>query len=233
MPTPFSSQDLGRIFDGRMLTRGRSLGLTGGVTLQLEGDTICGVVQDRVGQYQVRLTPARIGRRVVFDHHCSCGTRACAHLAAAGFAALDRFPELRQPEQQSFLDALVTPGAPRSAVAVTPAQEPPLTSRSKPEPEPQPRPELHWPMFELAPAEAPHACSVTTLLLGERTDADVPATPTQIAADERMPTVARQAVWPGSDSLDVRSLRIGMMTRRTQGDKEIVAERVTKRWAGW
>ncbi len=47
MPTPFSSQDLGRIFDARALTRGRTLGLAGGVEVQLNGDTIAGTVQDR------------------------------------------------------------------------------------------------------------------------------------------------------------------------------------------
>ncbi|MBW4092484.1 MAG: DEAD/DEAH box helicase [Proteobacteria bacterium] len=182
IPTPFSSQDLGRIFDGRVLTRGRSLGLAGGVTVQLEGDTISGVVQDSAARYRIRLTPARLGRRVVFDHHCSCGNRASAHLSAAGFAALDHFPELRQPEQQSFFDTLVTP-APSA---------PPPTSASPPLPEPelQPRPEPRWPVFELAPADPPYACVVTTLLVGERNGVAA-AIPAQIAADEAMPRAAR------------------------------------------
>ena len=47
MPIPFTAQDLSRIFDSRMLTRGRTLGLTGGVEVQLEGDAITGIVQDR------------------------------------------------------------------------------------------------------------------------------------------------------------------------------------------
>ncbi|HUB46474.1 MAG TPA: DEAD/DEAH box helicase [Acetobacteraceae bacterium] len=189
MPTPFSSQDLGRIFDGRALTRGRSLGLAGGVTVQLEGDTISGVVRDGVAQYRIRLTPARLGRRVVFDHHCSCGSRACAHLSAAGFAALDHFPELRQPEQQSFFDTLVTP----------PAAAPPPAAASPPRPPPelQPRPEPRRPVFELAPAEAPFACAVTTLLVGEHSGVAT-AVPAQIAADEAMPRAARDvARWLG------------------------------------
>lgn len=97
MPTPFSSQDLSRIFDARVLTRGRGLGLAGGVQVQLEADTIIATVQDRAFSYQVRITPSLLGRRVVFDHHCTCRISGCAHLAAAGFAALDRFPELRKP----------------------------------------------------------------------------------------------------------------------------------------
>jgi superfamily II DNA or RNA helicase len=192
MPTPFSSQDLGRIFDGRTLTRGRSLGLVGAVTVQLEGDTISGIVQERAGRYQVRLTPARLGRRVMFDHHCTCGARACAHLAAAAFAALDRFPALRQSEQHSFVDALVTQGVPRSAAGVTPASRAPQPPPSGPEAEPRPEPELRRPVFELAPAAAPHACRVTTSLVGERSRASVPATPAQIEADEHMPQVARE-----------------------------------------
>jgi superfamily II DNA or RNA helicase len=158
MPTPFTSQDLGRIFDARALTQGRGLGLAGGVEVALGGDTVTGVVQERGVAHQVRFTPALLGRRVVFDHACSCGIRGCAHLAAAAFAALDRFPALRKPEQQSFLDTLTTAA--------------PVKERQRV-------------VFELAPAEAPHACVVTTLLLGERTGIGEPTTPRQIAGDEQ------------------------------------------------
>jgi superfamily II DNA or RNA helicase len=166
MPTPFSSQDLGRIFDGRALTRGRSLGLAGAVAVQLDGDAVSGVVQERSAHYRVRMTPSRLGRRVMFDHQCSCGVRACAHLAAAAFAALDRFPELRRPEQQTFLDALVA--------------EPETTA------EPQRL------VFELAPAEAPYACMVATLLIGEQSGVATPTTPAQIATDDRAGQATRE-----------------------------------------
>src|SRR4051794_21699479 len=106
MPTPFSSQDLGRIFDGRTLTRGRTLGLAGGVDIQLDGNAIAGTVRDGGFTYTVSITPSLLGRRVVFDHRCTCRVAGCAHLAAAAFAALDRYPVLRRPEQQTFLDAL-------------------------------------------------------------------------------------------------------------------------------
>ena len=76
MPTPFSSQDLGRIFDARTLTRGRSLGLAGGVEVQLDGDTITGIVQDRAVTHTVSITPSLLGRRVVFDHRCTCRSPA-------------------------------------------------------------------------------------------------------------------------------------------------------------
>ena len=158
MPTPFSSQDLGRIFDARVLTRGRGLGLAGGVEVQLDGDTVTALVQERGVVHTLRITPALLGRRVVFDHTCSCGLSACAHLAAAAFAALDRFPVLRKPEQQTFLDTLVTAAAGKERQRL---------------------------VFELAAAEPPHACAVTTLLIGERTGIAAPTTPRRIAGDEQ------------------------------------------------
>jgi uncharacterized Zn finger protein len=106
MTPPFSSQDLGRIFEARTITRGRSLGLAGQVDVQLEGDTITAIVQDGGVEQNVRITPSLLGRRVVFDHCCTCRIPGCAHLAAGALAALDRFPSLRKPEQQTFLDLL-------------------------------------------------------------------------------------------------------------------------------
>jgi len=155
MPTPFSSQDLSRILDARSLTRGRSLVLAGRVDVRLDGDTIAAVVEDAAGRRVVRITPSPLGHRVVFDSRCNCGARGCPHLAAAAFAALDRFPALRRPEQQSFLDALVT----------------------------VPDKERQRTVFELAPAEPPDACVVATLLIGERSGAIIPTTPQRIATD--------------------------------------------------
>jgi hypothetical protein len=155
MTPPFSSQDLGRIFDARTITRGRSLGLTGQVEVQLEGDTITAVVQDSGVELNVRITPSLLGRRVVFDHRCTCRIPGCAHLAAGALAALDRFPSLRKPEQQTFLDLL----------AAAPEQERQRT------------------VFELATGVAPYACVVSTLLVRERTGAAASTTPRRIAAD--------------------------------------------------
>jgi superfamily II DNA or RNA helicase len=168
MPTPFSSQDLGRIFDARVLTRGRGLGLAGGVAVELDGDTVTGVVQERGVTHSVSITPSLLGRRVVFDHRCSCGVPGCAHLAAAAFAALDRFPALRKPEQQTFLDTLTA--------------APPEKERQRI-------------VFELAPAEPPHACFVTTLLIGERTGVAGPTTPRQIGNDEQANPKARDLAY--------------------------------------
>ncbi len=167
MPTPFTSQDLSRVFDARALTRGRTLGLSGGVDVRLEDDTIIGTVLDRDIPYSIRLIPALLGRRVVFDHQCSCRQRGCAHLAAAGFAALDRFPALRKPEQQTFLDTLA----------------------------PAPVKERQRLVFELAPARPPHACIVTTILIGERTGIVAPITPREIAADETADAKSRDVAY--------------------------------------
>ena len=62
MPTPFSSQDISRLFDARVLTRGRSLGLAGGVDVNLEGDTISAVVKDGAISYNVQITPSLLGQ---------------------------------------------------------------------------------------------------------------------------------------------------------------------------
>jgi len=168
MPTPFSSQDLGRIFDARALTRGRTLGLAGGVQVALEGDTISGVVQDRAFTYTVSVTPSLLGRRVVFDSRCTCRVPGCAHLAAAAFAALDRFPVLRRPEQQTFLDTLTTAPVEKERQRI---------------------------VFELAPGDHPHACVVTTVLIGERTGIATPTTPRAIAADDRATPAVRDVAY--------------------------------------
>jgi superfamily II DNA or RNA helicase len=183
MPTPFASQDLGRAFDGRALTRGRGLGLAGGVEVRLDDDTITGVVQDRAIRYDVRITPSLFGRRVVFDHHCSCGSRGCAHLAAAAFAALDQFPALRKPEQRTFLDTLVT-AAPekerqRTVFVLAPA--------------------------ELAPAEPPHACIVAPMLIGERTGTATPTTPREIVSDEAAHATIRDLAYLLGDGTEPRT----------------------------
>ena len=178
MPTPYSSQDISRIFDARILTRGRSLGLAGGVAVELEGDTITAVVKDLSFTYDVRITPALLGKRVVFDHHCTCRVSGCAHLAATAFAALDRFPVLRKPEQQTFFDTLTTAA---------------------------PEKERQRIVFELAPAEPPHACIVTTLLIGERSGIATPTTPRQIAGDEKADPAIRDLAYLLGEGADTRT----------------------------
>ncbi len=162
MLTPFSSDDLGRVFDARTLTKGRTLVLLGAVEVVLQHPSIA-VVVEHLGRHTARITPAPMGRRVVFSNSCSCGQSACAHLAAGSLAALDRFPALRKPVQNSFLDTL----------AVPPAEEPRRL------------------VFELLPGTPPHACFVATLLVGERTGSTAVTTPARILANPAGPDSSR------------------------------------------
>ena len=141
MPTSFSSEDLGRVFDGRVLTRGRTLVLLGAVQVSIAGDAVKAVVEDKGRHHVASITPSLLGRRVAFVHECNCQSSGCVHLAAASLAALDRYPELRRAEQTNFFDRLAA-----DAVA----------------------PERQRLVIEVAPGEPPHACFVSFSLLGER-----------------------------------------------------------------
>jgi uncharacterized Zn finger protein len=109
MLTPFSSEDLGRLFDSRALTRGRSLVLLGAVRISLEGSSILGTVEALDATHEVRLTPALAGNRVTFETACTCHVPACTHLAAAAWAALDRFPALRKADPAGLFETLAGP----------------------------------------------------------------------------------------------------------------------------
>ncbi|GGF41645.1 hypothetical protein GCM10011611_55110 [Aliidongia dinghuensis] len=107
MAIPYSSEDLGRAFDARTLARGRTLLLAGQVALHIDGDTIEGVVREGDRQYRGSLHPAIANGRVTFASQCSCGQRNCAHLVAAALGVLDKYPEWRRQQQQSFLANLL------------------------------------------------------------------------------------------------------------------------------
>ncbi len=155
MLTLFSSEDLGRVFDARAITRGRSIVLLGTVDVVLEDSAISVAVEHLGQRYTGRLVPSQLGQRVSFANSCSCGQTNCPHLAAGALAALDRYPALRRPVQKDMLEA--------------------LTSAA-----PDERQKL---VFELSPGEPPHACFVSTLLIGERTGRLQPTTPAQILAE--------------------------------------------------
>jgi superfamily II DNA or RNA helicase len=170
MLTPFSPEDLSRVFDSGVLRRGRSLILLESVSVTL-GDTAISVVVDHLGvRHTASITPSPRGARVGFLIRCSCGQSACARAAAGALAALDRFPALRKPEHKSFLDGL----APSAAKAPLPAK---LGTAA---PEAGERQRL---VFELFPGELPYACFVTTLLIGERTGSMATTSPAKIIAD--------------------------------------------------
>jgi superfamily II DNA or RNA helicase len=155
LPTPFSAEDLGRVFESRTLTRGRSLLLIGAVEVSLDGDSIKGVVDDKGVQRRATLTPALMGRHVVFANRCTCRLVNCPHLAATAFAALDRFPALRRPEQASFLEKL---GA-------------------------APAPEKQRLLVNLEPGMPPNACFINLCLVGERTARLEPTNPARLIAE--------------------------------------------------
>ncbi len=163
MPTPFSSEDLGRVFDARTLTQGRTLVLLGIVDVMLQDHSIAVTVEHLGVRHAASITPSPLRRRTTLLGRCSCGRSACAHLAAGALAALDRYPALRKPTQRSFLDALASPTAeePRRLV------------------------------FELSPGEPPHACFVSTLLIGERTGRIEVTTSRRILADPAHGEAAR------------------------------------------
>jgi len=156
MPTPFSSEDLGRVFDAAALTRGRTMVLLGAVQVKLSGDVITAAVDDRGVRRTATLMPVLRARRVVFDSRCTCRHPHCAHLAAAAWAALDRYPELRKAEQKSLFGALT---------AAAPAPEPRRL------------------VIDLAPGEPPHACFVSLSLVGEHSGKVEATTPRRVMSD--------------------------------------------------
>ena len=163
MLTPFSTEDLGRVFNARTLTRGRSLVLMGTVHVTLK-EALIEVEVEHLGQRHIAtIRPSPAGQRVGFVNWCSCGQSACAHVAAGALAALDRHASLRKPVQQ----------------ADTHAPPVPVTG------------ERQRLVFEVSPGQPPDACYVTPLLVGERTGQAEPTTPGRILADRSSPETVR------------------------------------------
>ncbi len=154
MPVPFSTEDLGRIFEARALTRGRSLVLIGAVSVRLEGETVIGTVEDKGVRRTAKVTPAAMGKRVVFENRCTCRLVNCPHLAATAYAALERFPALKRAEQASFGDGLVAPA-----------------------------PEGQRLLVNLEPGTPPDSCFVSLSLVGERTARIEPTSAARIVAE--------------------------------------------------
>jgi len=155
MPTRFSSEDLGQIFDARTLTRGRSLVLIGAVEVGLSGDVITGSVDDHGVRRTATLEPQEQGLHVAFNARCTCRAPGCAHLAGTAFAALERYPALRRPTQNNMVDN--------------------LTARTMTE--------KRRVVFDLSPGNAHYAATVATLFIGETSGRIEAATPRQLMAD--------------------------------------------------
>jgi superfamily II DNA or RNA helicase len=163
MLTPFSTEDLGRAFDARTLTRGRSLVLMGTVQVTLK-EALIEVEVEHLGQRHIStIRPSSHGQRVGFATWCSCGQSSCAHMAAGALAALDRHASLRKPVQRNFMDTLTAPVAEERQRLV----------------------------FEVSPGRPPDACYVAPLLVGERTGRLEPTTPGRILADRSSPETVR------------------------------------------
>ena len=110
MPVPYSAEDFDRVFDATVLRRAQSVIALGFVkTVELEGDTIIGTVEDMDGAKRATsITPEKKGSRISFaERECSCGERGCRHLAATALAALAKFPSLRKAEPKSLIDTII------------------------------------------------------------------------------------------------------------------------------
>ncbi|MBC7799757.1 MAG: hypothetical protein H7Z10_03965, partial [Gemmatimonadaceae bacterium] len=139
MTTRFSADDLGRIFDAGTLTRGRTLVMIGAIEVGMTGDTITGVVDDRGVKRTATMAPSEQGHRVALNARCTCRATGCVHLAATGLAALERYPALRRPTQDSLIDRLATPATAEKRRVV----------------------------FELSHGDSQHVATVATLFIGE------------------------------------------------------------------
>jgi superfamily II DNA or RNA helicase len=187
----YSSEDLGRVFDSRTLGRGRNLILANAVDVALDGGEVSGTVRDGDLTHSIRLTPAQLGgRRVIFRTRCGCERPGCAHLAAAALAALDRFPDLRKPQQQSFLDAMLSHTAPEKLA----------------------------PVFRLSPGLAPSACFVSVGLESRNGSRIEPVTFAAVAGDpaqgERVRELARHLGAGAVSRVGIRPDQVGPVIDR-------------------
>jgi len=206
MPTPFSSEDLGRIFDARTLTRGRSLVLIGAVEVGLSGDTITGIVEDSGERRTATLEPheqGQNGQRVGFNARCTCRVPGCAHLAGTAFAALERYPALRRPlqngGQNGMLDRLTAPAAPEKRRVV----------------------------FELSSGNAQHVATVATLFIGETSGRIDAATPRQLMTDPSVgATVRAMARLLGGGNATRTGIGAGLLP-------DVLQQLVSSRQARW
>ncbi|KAA0683541.1 DEAD/DEAH box helicase [Roseomonas genomospecies 6] len=170
---PFSQEDLARVFDAKTLQRGRTLILTGAVTLLESEGRIAATVTDLGRTLSVTVVPVRGRSRVVFDKSCTCGRNTCAHMAAAALMTLDARPEGRQ---MSLFDPPPAAGSPS---ALPPIPEP------DPEPPPPPPPDpvlsVRW-TLEPGKDEAAMFVSAVIAVEGAGEDVSTPASPRDVLA---------------------------------------------------
>eukprot|EP01037_Dinobryon_pediforme_P001868 gene1868-1898_t len=124
MPTPYSNEDLDRMFDEAALRRGRSIILLGQVDLTLEGDTIVGSVDHLGTHHEATLTPFPEAKKTGFRSSCTCRKPGCGHRAAVGLAALARFPAFRKAAPKSAAETAALPDRRRLVLELAPAEPP-------------------------------------------------------------------------------------------------------------
>ena len=99
MPTPYSTEDLEQAFDTPLIRRGRSLNFIDAVQVNLKGDVISGIVDDKGTERRVTIEPTLYHKKISFaERECTCGEWKCAHMTATALAAMQRFPVLQKPK---------------------------------------------------------------------------------------------------------------------------------------
>ncbi|QCG96682.1 ATP-dependent helicase [Azospirillum sp. TSA2s] len=208
---PFGQEDLTRVFDAKTLQRGRTLMMTGAVTLGPPGgDRIEAEVSDLGRRLSVTVTPVQGKRSIVLDRSCSCGRNACAHMAAAAMLALESRPEWRRASLFDIADvkaplapppppppvpvaptpaaaAPLAPPAPKAPLTlVRPPVPPPIRSvapQPPPPPPPAPKPEpVRSLRWTLEPGQGDVACYILVEFLAEGAADASPATPRDVLA---------------------------------------------------
>ncbi len=195
---PFGQEDLTRVFDAKTLQRGRTLMMTGAVTLGPPGgDRIEAEVSDLGRRLAVTVMPVQGKRSVVLERSCGCGRNACAHMAAAARLALESRPEWRRASLFDVADVKAPiappPAAPPAAVppiVVPPAgpvaKSPPLSLVRPPAPPPPPLPPKPDPMrnlrWTLEPGQGDIACYILADFVTEGSADASPASPRDVLA---------------------------------------------------
>ncbi|KAA0582750.1 DEAD/DEAH box helicase [Azospirillum sp. Sh1] len=208
---PFGQEDLTRVFDAKTLQRGRTLMMTGAVTLGPSGgDRIEAEVSDLGRRLSVTVTPVQGKRSIVLDRSCTCGRNACAHMAAAAMLALESRPEWRRASLFDVADvkAPLVPPPPPPPVPVTPSPAaapaapppaptipkpplslvrppvpPPIRSVAPPPPPLAPKPEpVRSLRWTLEPGQGDVACYILVEFVAEGSADASPASPRDVLA---------------------------------------------------
>eukprot|EP01035_Chromulina_nebulosa_P055051 gene55051-75437_t len=87
---PFTSSDLGRTFDARSITRGRTLALLGEVEVEVDGASVQVGLAHLGQRHTGRLTAELEDGEIHLRSACTCRAPFCPHMAAGALVALER-----------------------------------------------------------------------------------------------------------------------------------------------